>query len=133
MKQQRNTRQRQLVLEAVRAHRDHPSADQIYLDVRAADEHISRGTVYRNLNLLEQNGEILHVKVPGMDRFDWRVDYHYHLLCTGCGAVIDVPTPYHAELDRELAGQTGYRIARHRLIFEGLCPACQAAQDPSRG
>lgn len=128
MKQQRNTKQRQLVLEAVRERRDHPSADQIYLDVRGKDPRISRGTVYRNLNLLEENGEILHVKVPGVDRFDWRVDCHYHLLCTGCGAVSDVPCEYHAELDGDLAQKTGYRIARHRTIFEGLCPVCQAAE-----
>ena len=63
MKQLRNTRQRQLVLDAVRARRDHPSADQIYLDVRAVDGRISRGTVYRNLSILEESGEILHVKV----------------------------------------------------------------------
>jgi Fe2+ or Zn2+ uptake regulation protein len=92
------------------------------------DPRISRGTVYRNLNLLEENGEILHVKVPGVDRFDWRVDCHYHLLCTGCGAVSDVPCEYHAELDGDLAQKTGYRIARHRTIFEGLCPVCQAAE-----
>jgi len=127
MKQQRNTRQRQLVLDAVRARRDHPSADQIYLAVRTQDGHISRGTVYRNLNLLEENGEILHVKVPGVDRFDSRVDYHYHLLCTGCGAVCDAPLPYHAELDRDLAGATGFEISRHRTVFEGLCPACRTS------
>lgn len=127
MKQQRNTRQRQLVLDAVRARQDHPSADQIYFDLRAADGRISRGTVYRNLKLLVDNGEILHVKVPGVDRFDRRVDYHYHLLCTGCGALTDVAMPYHAELDRDLAGQTGYRIDRHRTVFEGLCPACRRA------
>lgn len=128
MKQQRNTRQRQLVLEAVRARQDHPAADQIYLDLRAVDPRISRGTVYRNLNLLEENGEILHVKVPGVDRFDWRTEYHYHLLCTGCGAVIDAPTPYRAGLDQDLAEETGYRVSRHRTVFEGLCPACQAAE-----
>ena len=56
MKQQRNTRQRQLVLDAVRARCDHPSADQIYLDVRAVDDRISRGTVYRNLKVLVEAG-----------------------------------------------------------------------------
>lgn len=131
MKQQRNTRQRQLVLEAVQNRCDHPTADQIYLEVRTVDEKISRGTVYRNLSLLEQNGEILHVKVPSADRFDRRVDLHYHVLCTSCGAVADVSLPYHGELDRELAQQTGYAIDRHRTVFEGRCPACRKAEDLS--
>ena len=125
MKQLRNTRQRQLVLDAVRARRDHPSADQIYLDVRAVDGRSSRGTVYRNLSILEESGEILHVKVPTADRYDNRLDLHYHLLCMGCGAVKDVEIPYHQELDRELAEKTGYFIARHRTVFEGFCPECR--------
>ena len=45
-------------------------------------------------------------------------------LCTGCGAVMDVPMPYRAELDREVASATGYEITRHRTVFEGLCPDC---------
>ena len=49
--QYRNTRQRKIVLEAVQEHHDHPSADQIYLEIRAKDPRISRGTVYRNLNI----------------------------------------------------------------------------------
>ena len=58
MKQQRNTRQRQLVLDVVRGRRDHPTAEQIYQSVREQDAHVSRGTVYRNLNLLCDNREI---------------------------------------------------------------------------
>jgi len=124
MKQQRNTKQRQLVLDAVRARCDHPSADQIYLDVRAIDKRISRGTVYRNLNILVQQGEVLQVKLPHTDRFECPSDKHYHLLCQGCGTVWDVPLPYHAELDEQAAKKTGYDIERHRVVFEGLCPNC---------
>lgn len=125
MKQQRNTKQRQLVLDAVRARCDHPSADQIYLDVRAIDDRISRGTVYRNLNVLVRQGEIFHVKLPQTDRFESRLDTHYHLLCTECGAVSDIPFPYHGELDEQAAKLTGYTIERHRAVFEGLCQACR--------
>ena len=61
MKQQRNTRQRQMVLDAVRSRRDHPTAEQIFQSVRSVDAHVSRGTVYRNLNLLCENQEIFRV------------------------------------------------------------------------
>lgn len=125
MKKQRNTKQRQLVLDAVRARCDHPSADQIYQDVRAIDDKISRGTVYRNLNLLAQSGELLHVKISNADRFDYRLDLHYHLLCNRCGAVYDVPLSYHEELDQKLAAKTDYTIERHRTVFEGICLDCQ--------
>jgi Fe2+ or Zn2+ uptake regulation protein len=125
MKQQRNTKQRQMVLGAVRARCDHPSADQIYLDVRSIDDRISRGTVYRNLNFLVRQGEVLQVKLPNTDRFEGQLDKHYHLLCTECGAVCDVPLPYHSDLDKQAAEKTGYTIERHRAVFEGLCPDCR--------
>lgn len=128
MKQHRNTKQRQLVLDAVRARCDHPSADQIYLDIRNIDDKISRGTVYRNLNVLVQQGEILQIKLPHMDRFELRHDTHYHLVCTDCEAVCDAPLPYHSKLDVEVAEKTGYVLGRHRAIFEGLCPDCRKKQ-----
>lgn len=125
MEQRRNTRQRQMVLDLVRAHADHPTADLIFLEVRALDNKISRSTVYRNLNLLASGGDILHVKVPSADRFDRRLEFHDHLLCTRCGALCDAPLRYQAELDRTLAEQTGYAVSRHRTIYEGICPSCR--------
>ncbi|MEG0996020.1 MAG: transcriptional repressor, partial [Clostridia bacterium] len=92
-----------------------------------------RGTIYRNLNLLAQNGEILIVRVPGADRFDCRLERHYHLLCTSCGKVCDVPLPYHAELDKEISQATGFAIAWHHVICEGLCPECQKLQADAVG
>ena len=113
-----------MILEAVLARCDHPSADQIYLDVRVRDDKISRGTVYRNLGILSEDGEITNVKVPAADRYDSRTDRHYHLFCTGCGRVFDVPMSYHQEYDEQIAKETGFQISRHRMVFEGICPEC---------
>lgn len=122
--QQRNTKQRMLVLEAVRARHDHPSADEIYFDVRAKDARISRATVYRNLNVLAQSGEIAHVRVPAADRYDFRRDKHYHMFCVRCGRVSDAPVVYREELDGGVEEATGFKVERHRMIFEGVCPEC---------
>lgn len=121
------TKQKQLVMQAVQSHHDHPTADQVYLEVRAVDSHISRGTVYRNLEQLSDTGSLLHVKVPGPDRYDSRLEYHYHMVCKNCGAVTDVPLAYQHQIDSEVMEKTGFQIDRHRTIFEGLCPACRAA------
>ena len=129
MTERRETRQRQLVLETVRAHHDHPSADTIYLEARSMDPKISRGTVYRNLNNLSEEEEITHVKVPGSaDRFDLRTDRHYHLQCVICGAVIDAPVDYRPDVDSEMAEKTGFQVIRHQTVFEGICPDCLARQ-----
>ena len=95
-------------MDAVKARHDHPSADQIYLDVRAIDERISRGTVYRNLNVLVQQGDVLQVKLPHMDRFEWHAEKHYHLICQECGAVCDAQLPYDEQLDEKVAKETGF-------------------------
>lgn len=125
VRQQRNTRQRKLVLDTVLAHRDHPSVDLIYLAVRGEDDKISRGTVYRNLHLLVENGDIQKIKIPGADRFDWRLEPHYHIACVKCGAIVDAPIPYREDLDARVSEASGFKEIHHRLIFDGICPECQ--------
>lgn len=124
--ERRNTRQRQLVLEAVRDLHDHPTADEVYLLVRERDAHVSRGTVYRNLHVLADAGDILSVKMPGGERFDLRTDRHAHLVCTECGRVVDVPTPSYGSYCEKVARQTGYAGVRVATLLSGVCPACQA-------
>ena len=123
--QRRNTRQRQLVLDAVYARCDHPTAEDIYRDVHEQDERVSRGTVYRNLNLLEETGSILAVRAPGAVRFDRRTDAHNHVICRVCGRVDDAPLPYDETADAAVAAQTGFVVCAHATLFEGICPDCQ--------
>ena len=129
MGKQRNSRQREIILDAVMAREDHPTADQIYLDVRQMDEKISRGTVYRNLGVLSENGNITNVKVPAADRYDYRLDQHYHMFCTKCKKVWDAPMNYQENYDEQIEKETGFRISRHRIIFEGICPECSKDED----
>lgn len=123
--QRRNTRQRKLVLDAVRQSYNHPTADEIYNVVRAQDDKISRGTVYRNLNLLADAGEILSIKTPGGSRFDRTIEPHAHIICTSCSRVIDVPLPFDAQIDAKASEQIGWHVTSHYTIFEGLCPDCR--------
>lgn len=127
--QRRNTRQRQLVLDAVRSRNDHPTADDIYLAVRELDDRISRGTVYRNLNLLEETGAICSVKAPGGSRFDWKTDGHAHVVCTGCGCIADAALPYDRAADQLVASETGFAEVRHSALFQGICADCLAKRE----
>ncbi len=125
--QRRDTKQRRLVLQVVQERCDHPTADTIYEAVRARDSRVSRGTVYRNLHLLSEEGDVYHVRAPGADRFDLRTDPHDHIICIRCKKVVDAPETRLPSLDAEVAAATGYRILCHQTIYEGLCPACQSA------
>lgn len=122
---QRNTKQRGLVLDVVRSHYDHPTAEQIYNDVHEQNEKVSRATVYRNLNLLDDLGEIQQIFAPVANRFDLRCDPHYHLMCVKCGSVVDAPLEYQQAYDELVASSSGFRLIGHQSLFEGICPDCQ--------
>lgn len=120
----RNTRQRALVLEAVRSLHNHPTSADVYDAVREKHPSISRATVYRNLNVLTEQGEVLHIPVAGgADRYDFRCDCHYHAICRECGVVYDVEMPSESLLS-SVRDTHGFQIEGFDIIFTGLCPDC---------
>jgi Fe2+ or Zn2+ uptake regulation protein len=124
----RRTKQREAILKVLRGVNSHPTADWIYEEVRKEIPNISLGTVYRNLKLLRESGEILEVDLSGtFSRFDGNPDNHYHFRCEKCGHVFDVDEPVNKELDERVARKTGFKISYHRLEFRGLCKECQKA------
>lgn len=120
----RNTRQRQMVLDVMKEGLNHPSADEVYLKAREKDDRISRGTVYRNLRILTETGDLMLVRTRSADRYDITTSKHCHFICMECDRVFDAPIPYHEEYDMEVEKVTGYKIERHRTIFEGYCSDC---------
>ena len=121
----RNTLQRRLVLETVQRLRRHPTAEEIFQEIAAENTLISKATVYRNLKILSEQGEILHIPIPnGADRFDFRTMPHYHMACRGCERVFDVDLPYQADLNDRAQAQSGLKIESHLIVFRGLCPMC---------
>jgi Fe2+ or Zn2+ uptake regulation protein len=122
----RRTRQKEAILEVLRGANSHPTADWIYNEVRKEIPNISLGTVYRNLRLLCESGEISELDLCGtLTRFDVRQDNHYHFRCEKCGLVFDVDLPVDAEMDRRAAQKTGFKVSYHRLEFRGVCESCQ--------
>lgn len=122
----RNTRQREAILRVLRCSDSHPSADEVYDEVRKLVPHISKGTVYRNLRTLVENGEISELNLGGVtSRFEYRYHPHYHFRCTKCGQVFDLDEPVDHALDKRIAEHTGFSVACHLLEFHGLCRDCQ--------
>ncbi len=88
----RNTEQKSVILEVLKTHKDHPTADQIYSEVREKLPKISLGTVYRNLEKLSSNGTVLRLELGGgQKRFDPNPSDHGHFRCIACSAVEDIP------------------------------------------
>ena len=126
----RMTRQRQIILEELRKVDTHPSADEVYETVRKRLPRISLGTVYRNLEILSELGEIQKLELGGdLKRFDRKPNKHYHIRCMNCGRVDDAPIAPLNQVEDELYGATVYTIIGHRLEFEGLCPQCSKTSE----
>ena len=120
----RLTRQRRVILEALCKVTTHPAADEVYRMVRKQMPRISLGTVYRNLEVLSEQGKILKLDLSGSQmRFDGRIDHHYHIRCTSCGKMDDLEIKQPVELKR-LRTVNGYQVHGHRLEFYGLCGNC---------
>lgn len=86
------SKQREAILKVLKNDRSHPTASAVYQKVRQELPNISLGTVYRNLAALERAGEIISLSVKdGNDHFDGDTASHIHLVCSECGAIIDVP------------------------------------------
>lgn len=122
----RMTRQRQAILEELRKVKTHPTANEVYEMIRKRLPNISLGTVYRNLEILSENGMIQKLELAGTQRrFDGMKDFHYHARCMACGRVDDVALDLRPMIDESAMRLTDYEIISHRLEFIGLCPDCR--------
>ena len=128
----RNTIQRALVLEAVNRLQCHATADEIYEDIAKEHPHISRATVYRNLNLLSETGDIRKIETPGgADRFDHQTHDHCHVRCEKCGRIFDVDMEYITGLEKGIRDSHGFAFTGYDILFRGICPDCQAGSEQS--
>ena len=121
----RNTIQRSFVLEAVNRLQCHATADEIYREIIKTHPMISRATVYRNLNLLAEMGEIRRLEIPGSaDRFDHIPKRHCHVKCDVCGRLFDVDMEFVSGLEGGIRDAHGFDFTGYDILFHGICPKC---------
>ena len=125
-KPRRNTQQRQVILAELAKLKSHPTAADLYEIVRRRLPRISLGTVYRNLEVLSESGEIQKLQVAGEQaRFDADTAHHDHVRCVRCGRVVDLEgEPLVVSLP-EAEDRSGFQIIGHRIEYLGVCPACR--------
>ena len=125
----RNTIQRTLVLEAVNALQCHATADEVYEAIVKEHPTVSKATVYRNLNLLSEMGEIRKMEIPGgPDRFDHRCHDHCHVCCEKCGRVFDVDMEFVSGLEKGIRDDRGFAFTGYDILFRGICPECRKGE-----
>ena len=126
------SRQREAIMDYLRHTTVHPTADMVYTHVQELYPNVSLGTVYRNLNLLAEEGEILRLtQVDGSDRFDGNITPHYHFFCRECKQVLDLKTTSLEHINT--LANVGFDgvVEGHQILFYGLCPSCKKKQNES--
>lgn len=125
----RFTIQKQMIEDALRA-LDHPTAAEVYEEIKKAYPQISLGTIYRNLNAMASEGGIMRLSFSGSpDRFDHYPDEHYHIVCNRCGRIFDtdgsIPKELQVQLDKAVEACTGVEVKSRMMLFCGICSSCR--------
>lgn len=119
------SRQREAVIECLRNRHDHPTADALFQTLREEDPKISLGTVYRNLGLLVELGEIRKISTgDGCERYDYITEDHYHFICNHCGRIFDLDTKQMEGIHNSVVNENIGTIDSHELTFYGICKEC---------
>jgi len=122
----RKSRQREVVLEAVRATFEHPTAEWIFKAARKRLPRVGLGTVYRNLKALVDEGLIRELRrADEAVRYDGNTGEHYHIACISCGRVSDLPVSVDRSIERRAHEATNYAIVGHEVEVQGVCPGCR--------
>ena len=127
----RQSKKRDAMLVMLRASKRHPSADQLYQQLKPDYPDLSLATVYRNLGQLCALGLVRRVgTVNGQERYDGETRPHSHFICNRCGCVTDLPwiTPEEGCVER-LGVQYGFTVQDCEFIVRGLCKSCAGCEE----
>lgn len=120
------SKQRELILNAVRDNTVHPTADYIYDYLKKDNPNLSLGTVYRNLSQLVNHGFIQKVSIPGFpDRFDGNISEHNHMICEICGNIQDIQCDTLRNIPNVISDELDLEITSCNVILQGICKNCK--------
>ena len=119
------SKQRDRILALLQENGSHPSADWLYTRLKDEFPNLSVGTIYRNLNILIDQGLINKIEFGStFDRFDANLAPHYHFICNRCGSITDLDLPIDSSLNSRVNEQTQHTALQHKIEFYGLCDRC---------
>ena len=128
--QKRYSKKREAIYNALTATHEHPSAEWLYQQLKPQYPDLSLATVYRNLKEMVAQGDAIIVgTVDGKERFDSCHRHpHAHLLCKGCGCVVDVEMEQGLEDQcHNMESEYAFNIDPYGVHFTGLCKDCMSA------
>ena len=123
---ERNTKQKQIILDILENNRIHPTINEIYNMAKTKYPTIGQATVYRNVNHLVEEGKL--IKIPNntnnLDHYDINTSIHSHLICRKCGRIIDIFDNDYTKLFNSFETNKSIKIDKVMIILEGICSNC---------
>jgi len=124
IKQKRSTRQKKVIYDVLCSTKTHPTADWIYEEARKQIPGISLGTIYRNLQIMAEEGTIMELNYgKNQRRYDGTSCPHYHFVCEKCGKVVDF-APDCAKIGNEVLEGAPGKVSGYRFECYGICKDC---------
>ncbi len=125
------TGQREAILDVLRRHACPLTNREIHAALPASGCDLA--TIYRTMHTLLGMGLVRRCDFgDGTARFELATEdsHHHHLVCNGCGMVVEIDQCFPTRLEQEIARRHGFSQVTHRLQFSGMCPRCQAQGGP---
>ena len=124
------SKQREDLLNKIKNSRSHPTAEELYEKAKEKIPSVSRGTVYRNLKDLVDEGYIIKISMAsGADRYDYIHKKHNHIICKSCGTVKDFEYNFDLEdVKQSVIKQTEVSPLLDGVIMYGICEKCKKNQ-----
>ncbi|MBN2443191.1 MAG: transcriptional repressor [Spirochaetales bacterium] len=121
----RNSKQRNRIYELIKSNYRHPTAQWIYDQLRKEFSSMSMGNVYRNINILIEEGLIITQDFgDGIVHYDAVIVPHYHFICKKCNAITDFSLPVQDTITKLAQKETKNIISGHTIQFFGTCEKC---------
>ncbi len=124
----KHSEQRQLILDVFLNTEEHLTAEELYALVKMKNPSVGQATIYRTMKLFNDAGLSRELRVEdGVTRYEhlYNHEHHDHLVCTGCGNIIEIVSPEIEAMQEKIAKENGFTLKRHRLELYGLCKDCK--------
>jgi Fur family peroxide stress response transcriptional regulator len=120
------TAQRLEILKILTESREHPTAEEVYVEVREKFPTISRATVYKTIQVLKEAGRVQELAFyDKKTRFDPSMQPHINMVCLKCGRIEDVIDPSVEELIQRISNEQHFKMEGQRIDFYGTCMHCR--------
>jgi Fur family ferric uptake transcriptional regulator len=124
----RMTPERHSVLEVILSREGHFDAEELLRFIRRRNKRVSRATLYRTLDHLREAGLVkMHRFGRGHALFEhtYGRQHHDHMVCDGCGKVIEFVNEEIERLQEEMCRKHGFQSSNHVMQIFGLCRECR--------